>query len=56
MLCMISFTKSGLSPASSRKWRFMRVCEKSVVFPFSKKSFISMFSISGSCAYRALNE
>ena len=56
MLCIISFTNSGLSPASSRKWMFIRVCEKSDVSSFSKKSFISMLSISGSRAYLALNE
>ena len=35
---------------------FIRVCEKSDVSSFSKKSFISMLSISGSRAYLALNE
>ena len=34
----------------------MRVCEKSDVSSFFKKSFISILSISGSRAYLALNE
>ena len=34
----------------------MRVCEKLDVSSFSKKSFISILSISGSRAYLALNE